>query len=273
MTTEEQKMSEHAVATSLLKKLDIQAELQFGKPSEEPDFLLRMGATIIGLEITEYYSSSSRKKFEEAWKDIEESLYPLNPNDEGLPSLSVAFYFKEIVVPRPKEQAQFIREVMNFLRLVSGRLSNADHYFREPDFVQDQFPLLRQYLDRMAARKIHTTPRFSWRCPDVTGGSVGMSEESLLSIVSKKDRKTKKFRDKYDELWLAIVAGEGMAISPQMGHMFPFHLPGYQQLNEFIKTTAFDKVHVFNDIWGYPLSVWSRNKGWETRIDKDGQRV
>lgn len=270
MTRERQRNFEKEAVDSLLHKLNIDAGVSFQAPPE-PDFLLKIGAISVGLEITEYYSSSERKEFEQAWLKIQKKLNTLSPTDVDLPALSVVFEFKRLRVPNTKCIPKFIEEIISYLKFVTNSLTPKWQYFNENDFVAIRYPLLNEFVRKLGARRIQNS--FHWRCLDIAVGWVGVSEQELIKIVNKKKQKIKKYTHAYEEVWLAVVAGEGENISSQMGHMFHYKLPSYESLNRELRTCLFDKFYVYNDNYGYPLIVWEKNNGWIVKIDKDGQPV
>src|SRR6266436_7984876 len=121
MTRATQKQAERRTLDGVIAALGLRlvVEPQVG---ETPDFLLRVGGQLIGVEITMYRSgatveggSTQRRPVESEWERLKAAADVFRAQHAALSDVSTGLMFKGMVPPR-RQHAAFLDEIAAFVR-------------------------------------------------------------------------------------------------------------------------------------------------------------
>ena len=218
-------------------------------PGESPDFIMSYKGKQIGLEITEYHSSTfigfPRRAVESEWEKLQGLIMAEVKKHDELKHTSGILFFKSLKVPSSLEQHLFVEELIKIsIKMVQ---LNINEYI--PDYC---YPLLKKYLENFSLENTRCYIVWDW---NHDAGSVGITEDELLGIIDTKIKKASKYQ-KVDELWLIIISS--YRISQSAGILFPETLNDFRRVESRLKDSSFRKIYIYQ----YMLNCAFEWPGW-----------
>lgn len=167
----------------------------------------------IGVQITEYHSGvkeeggCQRRQVEREWSKLQNELVASVKKCPELKEIHGVLKFKELKLPRSKEYAGLIQEI------IKASLGNLPKQLGEEKVVipSNEFPLMNRYLASLKLKKVDfpVSCQYQWDWPSPYVVWLGPTEAELISIVEPKIKKCKKLN--LEETWLLIVSGPQMS--------------------------------------------------------------
>jgi len=208
---------------------------------ESPDFIINYSGKKIGIELTEYHSlieisGHSRREVESNWEKIQKKIYENVKLDNELIGTHVLMFLRKIILPSQVEIPSFIDELINCTKIfiVEDKKSS---------LVPETYKILNKYIDRIDISKINDTSFLKWEC-DINAGSIGLTEEGLLSIIESKINKGERYRLRgVNELWLLVVFGH--RISQSVPPRLKYKLEEFTVLNSILSISSYNYVFLY----------------------------
>lgn len=171
-------------------------------------------------------------------------------------------FFKKLGIPPSKIQGEFIEELIKLsLQMISSDCEEINFCCKEITANNDySYPLLKKYLNKVYLKKVDCYITWGW---NHNVSSTGLTEDELIHTIESKVEKAKKYKQKdIDELWLLIFSGH--QLSQAMGIQLLDKLSNYDQLNNMLGQSEFEKVYIYQHMH----SVIYKWPGWK-KIGKE----
>jgi hypothetical protein len=210
---------------------------------ERPDFILSLGGTTVGVEVTDFHVAGRRREVEEHWQRLRQ--WPMLLID--YPQYrSVELNFKTLLLPSKKDLHQFVGEV---IALTSHTILSDERIPIDPT----RQPVLAKYLTHIDLSP-STLRNLSWRWNfDIAW--IGVSEDELLAIVEGKAGSTVTAASSY---WLIVT--EGPTLSRVMAFMDHEWVDTMPRLQLALNAGPYDRLILSQS----PVIEWRRDAGWRT---------
>jgi len=228
-------------------------------PDEAPDFRVTSEGRRLGVELTYYRSSEAgpgavpRRNVEALWKSLDNRLWETVV--QHLPRFTGILFFKELKVPRTKEEvSQFTADLESLLDNTSSP-TDSDTTVSE---FGDEYPALGKYLRDFV---YWTSPVMAGWGSNITAGAIGTTEGELIETV--RDKCLHDRPGQVDEFWLLVHGG--WRISENLGWIFVENLEDYEELNKLLQKSRFDRVLIYAWDDGRVLS-WRPGSGWVLEV-------
>jgi len=235
--------------------------------SDPPDFVVHLPSEPppsrrIGIEVTEFHAAATSpdgralRAMEENWLRIVTTINQARKDRGDLRNVLALLFFKKMRVPDRRKASEFVRQLVDFVASVQPQLTDQ---FQSFHIFPDQATLLHKHLERVQVR---TTRVFCSWVSGVLCGFVGLSQEELLTCVSRKVRSARP--PELQQYWLLLVSDSTPGCSTGMGLVFIDELNGYDRLNHGLKGSPFDRVFIFRAAFG-EVFEWDREVGWSEK--------
>ncbi len=231
-TIEIQKIIEKQLIQELLRELGYSVT-KF-QPTEKPDAIVSVVKAGVKsklcIEHTSYFNDtvagkcSPKTVLAEFWEEVQASLKRriCKRPKLGAVQLSLGFRKKAPIPGRLDEQRLLARslasELVLFMINNPVRIGKFTRYGRH-----DWNPVskLGELVDNMHMSRWDcedaVASNCSWNCMDISGGSIGLSLNNIISSINQKNKKAKNYIwNRNSELWLMIVA-DGAIVSNHAG--------------------------------------------------------
>lgn len=228
------------------------------KEGESPDFIVSFKDRKVGIEVTEYHSSSKgekdrpRRAIEEDWRCLQkEIMAELKKNNELENTLGL-IYFKKLELPNRLEHKKFIVELVQFaIEIVKAGIME-----KNPG---ETYPLLSKYIRKLYVQKVGIYVTWEW---NYNVASVGLTEDEFIAAI--KSKLISNYSDsQFDELLLLIVSGH--RLSQAMGIHLLYNLNNYKKLEDDLRKSFFNRVFIYQYMFDF-IYEWP---GWIQRVGKD----
>jgi hypothetical protein len=251
VTRKNQKVAERAALDALLSALGtVPTKVE---PGETPDFMLSLGESSIGVEMTTFQSNApmdgklGRRQVESEWERLKSAIEKFRGTRVELRDLNVGLMFKGAGPPRADHQA-FMEEVAVFALAQAAELTDQDIDFWPPAFTS---PLMIKFLQTVYLRRCQYACWYS----SIAAGWVGLPDSTLTQIIREKAGRPFRLAD---ETWLAVQSTTRISelLVPLNGAADFEEIPG---LTSALKASPFARVFVFGP---GGLFQWSQATGW-----------
>jgi len=208
---------------------------------ESPDFIINYSGKEIGIELTEYHSlqeilGHSRREVESNWERLQGEIYEKVKLDKELIGISVLIFFKKVYLPSRGEIPLFIDELINCTKELIMKS-------KKSILVPEKYKILSKYVDKIYIYKIEGNSHLKWES-NLNVGSIGLTEEGLLSIIESKINKGERYRLRgLDKLWLLVVFGH--RISQSAPPRLKYKLEKFRILNSILSKSSYNYVFLY----------------------------
>jgi len=208
---------------------------------ESPDFIINYSGKTIGIELTEYHSSSnilghSRREVESNWERLQAEIYEKVKLDKELMGICVLIFFRKVFLPSQRESVPFIDELINCAKVFMEK-------GKKTVLVPEKYKILNKYVDEIDIYKIEGSSHLRWES-SLNVGSIGLTEEGLLNIIESKINKGEGYRLKsLNELWLLVVFGH--RISQSAPPKLKYKLEEFGNLNSILSKSSYNNIFLY----------------------------
>lgn len=254
MTRLAKKQRERFYASLWLQRRGVSGLLEEG---EHPDFVVRLSAETLGIEIVEYHgglsnrAGSKGRQVEASWEALQDYSDAYRSRNSDIDRVHVRLHFHGYRMPPKGSFRAFCSAVARLIR--EGGDLNGRKLMIRPDAEIE--PLLAEYL--MGVELFFGKKSWRhWEWPAYMNGPIGTSDDELHSVVAQK-LATYRSPPGVDSSHLVIVGG-GPARTRIAAPMSAPHLSRYWKLNHALRGGPFDTVAILclRDF------IWSRADGW-----------
>jgi hypothetical protein len=208
---------------------------------ESPDFIIDYSGKKIGIELTEYHSllnilGHSRREVEGNCEKLQGEIYEKIKLDKELMGISVLIFLRKVYLPSRKDIPTFINDLINCTKelILESKKSI---------LVLEKYKILSKYVDQIDIYKIEVNSHLKWES-NLNVGSVGLTEEGLISIIESKINKVERYRLRgVNELWLLVVFGH--RISQSIPPRLKYKLEEFRILNSILSKSSYNYVFLY----------------------------
>lgn len=254
MTREIQKRTERAILDLYIEMRGI-AGAGVRPGPEPPDFLLKHGDELIGIEITEYHDPSPtisgypRRVVEATWEALRQQVVAYREEHRELDGLSVMLDFRSLNVPPRRSHHAFIEAVAAVIAAAKDRIT--DHQVAI-SVTADHPQLLRDYLQRISVRRVSCYMEWDW---NHMFAGIGTSEPELWANIGPK----LTYRAPEGVTSSRLIVAGGFRHSEIVAAWSTEQLNHFAQLNAYLHAGPFDEVAI---VCMRPF-LWTRETGWQ----------
>lgn len=253
MTKPDQKQVERHYMDAFLDVMNFRDVVVEQKCPPMPDFALRIGHLLVGVEMTEYHSESTtpsghpRRLVEQEWERLRKAVMKAIDACPELEGVHGTLCFKDLKLPGRRESDSFIAQA---IACAKRSVSCASRSINVLDFTD--YPLLQTFLSKLRLRRIKCSMSWDW---NHNTAWVGTDQDAFLSCVQRKTANTYDLNG-LDQTWLLIVSGS--SLSQAMGIELQHQLPQITKADEALRSSLFCRAFVFQ----YMFDVAYEWPGW-----------
>ena len=118
------------------------------------------------------------------------------------------------------------------------------------------YPLLRLHIREVFLQGTGCASNVGWECGDANISSIGLSDESLTSIVEQKNIESRQYSwSQADERWL-LISASGQTVFNSAGRRSEYINWSSPKLKSACQAACFDRIFFWDQLYNWYKEVW-----------------